>query len=108
VDEGAPESVEPIRRRVVAYVHGPWRVTYRRCTESGRQTDIQRGLVVGPLVYDPSTATVWVAVIPDGGTQHIMIRRDAITSITSPGHTSAAPARLTQTTRNDSKANAGE
>lgn len=96
VDEVYPESVEPIRRRV-AYMHGPWRVTYLRCTESGRQTDIQHGLIAGPLVSDPSTATIWVAVMPDGSTQHIMIRRNAITNITSPGHTSAAPARLNQT-----------
>jgi hypothetical protein len=94
VDKVDPESIEPIHRRV-AYVHGPWRVTYLRCTASGRPTDIQRGVIAGPLVSDPSTATIWVAVIPDGRTQHIMIRRDAI-SIISPGHTSAAPARLNQ------------
>jgi hypothetical protein len=95
VDEVAPQSAQPIQRRV-AYLHGPWRVTYLHCTASGRQTDVQRGLIVGPLVSDRSTATVWVAVIPDGRTQRIMIRRDAITSITSPRHTTAAPARLNQ------------
>jgi hypothetical protein len=107
MDKVDPESIEPIRRRA-AYVHGPWRVTYLRSTESGQPTEIQRGLIVGPLISDPSTATLWVAVIPDGHTQHIMIRRDSITRITSPRHPSATPAHLTQTTRNGSKANTGE
>jgi hypothetical protein len=71
-------------RRQAAYVHGQWRVTYRRSIESGRHTDIGRGWIVGPLVSDPATEILWIAVMPDGNTQHIMIRRDLITSITSP------------------------
>jgi hypothetical protein len=69
---------EPHRRRV-AYVCGRWRVTYRCSGES----ETRRGLLVGPLVPDPSTA-LWVAVVPDGSKQRTMIRRDAITEITPP------------------------
>jgi hypothetical protein len=78
------EPAEILRR--AAYVHGQWRVTYLRCAESGQQADIERGLLVGPLISDPSTAIVRVAVMPDGSTHHVLIRRDSITSITPPGH----------------------
>jgi hypothetical protein len=65
----------------MAYVCGQWRVTYQCSGESGRET--RRGLLVGPLVSDPSTA-LWVAVVPDGCQQRTMVRRDSITDITSP------------------------
>lgn len=78
------ESAEPIRRRV-AYVCGQWRVTYTCSGGSGRETHVQCGLLVGPLVPDLSTA-LWVAVVPDGSMQRTMIRRDSITKIAPPRH----------------------
>lgn len=76
--EAVVESAKPLRRQV-AYVCGRWRVTYLRSGE----TDVWRGLLVGPLVSDLSTA-IWVAVVPDGSNHHTMIRRDSITDITPP------------------------
>ena len=78
------ESAEPPRRQV-AYVCGQWRVTYLCSGESGEDTGERRGLLVGPLVTDMSTA-LWVAVIPDGSKYRTMIRRDAITHIAPPRH----------------------
>ncbi len=76
------ESAEPRRRRV-AYVCGRWRVTYHWSGESGRESEVRRGWLVGPLVPDLSTA-LWVAVVPDGSRQRTMIRRDSITDIAPP------------------------
>jgi hypothetical protein len=83
VDKVDAESVEPLRRQM-AYVYGQWRVTYRYSGEPGREPDVRRGLIVGPLVSDMSTA-LWIAVVPDGSKQHIMIRRDSITDV-APRH----------------------
>jgi hypothetical protein len=58
-------------------------VTYRCTGETGREDNLRRGLLVGPLVPGPSTA-LWVAVVPDGCVQRTMIRRDSITDITPP------------------------
>jgi hypothetical protein len=82
VNEADARFAEPHRRRV-AYVCGHWRVTYRCSGETGREDVLRRGLLVGPLVPDPSTA-LWVAVVPDGSEQRTMIRRDSITDITPP------------------------
>lgn len=78
------EPAEPVRRQV-AFVCGQWRVTYLCFGESGEDPDVRRGLIVGPLVSDLSTA-IWVPVVPDGSKQRTMIRRDAITNITPPRH----------------------
>ena len=77
-------TVEPVRRRV-AYVSGRWRVTYLYSREAGHEPEVRRGVIVGPLVLDRSTA-LWVAVVPDGCTQRTMIRRDSITDIAPPRH----------------------
>jgi hypothetical protein len=73
---------EPPQRQV-AFVHGHWRVTYV-CDESDRHTEVRSGLLVGPLVPDRSSSTIWVAVVPDGNKPHTMIRRNSITSIAIP------------------------
>jgi len=83
------ESAESPRRQV-GYVRGHWRVTYLCSGESGEETDVRRGLLVGPLVPDPSTA-LWVEVVPDGSRQRTMIRRDSITDIASPGERRKRP-----------------
>jgi hypothetical protein len=73
---------EPPRRQV-AFVQGRWWVTYL-CDAPDRHTEVRSGLLVGPLVPDLSSSTIWVAVVPDGNKPHIMIRRDSITSIATP------------------------
>ena len=83
--ESDRESAEPLRRRRVAYVCGQWRVTYLCAGESGRETGVRCGLLVGPLVPDLTTA-LWVAVVPDGSVLRTMIRRDSITNIAPPRH----------------------
>lgn len=70
-------------RRQVAFVQGHWRVTYL-CDKSDRPTEVRSGLLVGPLVPDLSSSTIWVAVMPDGNKPHTLIRRDSITSIATP------------------------
>jgi hypothetical protein len=82
VGEPELEPTVPLRRRV-GYVCGPWRVAYVPTGEFG--DDVRYGLTVGPLVADVSTA-IWIAVVPDGSTQHTMIHRDSITAITAPRH----------------------
>lgn len=77
------EVVAKVPRRRVAYVCGQWRVTYLWTGVSGRETQVRHGLIVGPLVSDVLTA-LWVPVVPDGGKELTMIRRDAITDITPP------------------------
>jgi hypothetical protein len=51
VDEADTESPRPLRRRV-AYVRGQWRVTYLCSGEPDPVTDLQCGLIVGPLMPD--------------------------------------------------------
>ena len=80
VDTGLTEE----SRRRVAFVYGHWRVTYRCAAESGRDTVVRSGLLVGPLVLDLASPILWVAVVPDGDRPRIMIRRDSITSIAPP------------------------
>jgi hypothetical protein len=80
--ESDARAVEPLRRRI-AYVCGQWRVTYQHSGEPGRESDVRRGLLVGPLVSDPSSV-LWGTVVPDGSTQRTMIRRDSITDVASP------------------------
>jgi hypothetical protein len=80
VGESTEESAP---RRRVGYVSGRWQVTYLSPGEPGRDADVRRGLLVGPLVSDVSR-TLWVAVLPDGGKRRTMIRRDWITSIAPP------------------------
>jgi len=70
-------------RRRVAFVSGQWRVSYLCSGEPGEEAAVRRGLLVGPLVSDTSTA-LWVAVVPDGSKQQTMIRRDSITGIAPP------------------------
>jgi hypothetical protein len=82
VGEAEVEAAEPLRRRV-GYVCGQWRVAYVSSGESGEDTDVQYGLIVGPLVADVATA-IWVAVVPDGSKQRTMIHRDSITNIEPP------------------------
>lgn len=82
MSESDAGAVEPLRRRI-AYVCGQWRVTYQCSGESGREPDVRRGVLVGPLVSDPSSV-LWVTVVPDGSTQRTMIRRDSITDVASP------------------------
>ena len=74
---------EEFRRRV-AFVYGHWRVTYLCTAESGRDTVVRSGLLVGPLVLDLAGPIIWVAVVPDGDRSHIIIRRDSIASIAPP------------------------
>jgi hypothetical protein len=82
VGKADAEFVEPVRRQV-AFLRGKWRVTYRSSDEPGRETDVRRGLIVGPLVSDRS-ASLWVAVVADGSSRHTMIRRETITDIAPP------------------------
>jgi hypothetical protein len=77
VDTGLTE--EP--RRLVAFVHGHWQVTYLCAAQVGRDAVVRSGLLTGPLVSDPAYPIIWVAVVPDGRRFRIMIRRDSITSI---------------------------
>ena len=84
MSEAVVESAEPLRRRL-AYVCGQWQVTYLCSGEAGRETNVRRGVIVGPLVPDLSTA-LWVAVVPNGSVRRTMIRRDSITDIASSRH----------------------
>jgi hypothetical protein len=68
----------------VAFVYGKWRVTYLCAAESGRDTVLRSGWLVGPLVSDRVGPVIWVAVVPDGNRLRVMIRRDSITSIAPP------------------------
>jgi hypothetical protein len=80
--ESNVESAGPLPRQV-GYVYGQWRVTYRCADGPDPEADVRRGWLVGPLVPDSSTA-LWVTVVPDGGKQRTMIRRDSITNIAAP------------------------
>jgi hypothetical protein len=58
-------------------------VAYVSSGDPGGKNDVRHGWLVGPLVADRSTA-LWVAVVPDGSEQRMMIHRDSITNITPP------------------------
>ena len=67
-------------------------MTYLSTGEPGEEPQVRSGMIVGPLVSDVFDAAIWVAVVPDGGTKRVLIRRDSITGI-APGPRTASRLR---------------